>query len=158
MQHCWQIIDTISYSYKLVLKVKQQDDASCCWVCYQRFHGILPKNILDHSMRFHGDYKKRWLLIHRVIQILQFTRLNILNKLYLCKRTFFCIYNVYFKWHQQTVMDTSENYRDWMEFRQVLSKFTIFPSLLNRPSSRDFSKMQHRLQYFPRGQWSQRKK
>jgi hypothetical protein len=33
------------------------------------------KNILEHSMRFHGDYLKRCLLTHRVSQILLLTRL-----------------------------------------------------------------------------------
>jgi len=28
---------------QLVLKVKQQVDATCCWVCHGRFHGVLPK-------------------------------------------------------------------------------------------------------------------
>ncbi len=28
---------------KLILKVKQQEDESCCWVCHERFNGILPK-------------------------------------------------------------------------------------------------------------------
>ena len=53
-----QIVDIISHSSKLVLKVKQQDDASCCWVCHGRFHGILPK---EYSGTFHelpwGLYK-----------------------------------------------------------------------------------------------------
>jgi len=46
----------LSLSSKLVLKVKLQDDASCCWVCHRRFHGILPK---EHPGRFyevHWDY------------------------------------------------------------------------------------------------------
>jgi hypothetical protein len=29
--------------YILVLKVKPQVDASCCWVCHGRFHGVLTK-------------------------------------------------------------------------------------------------------------------
>jgi hypothetical protein len=37
------MVDIIFHSSKLVLKVKQQDDASCCWVCHGRFLGILPK-------------------------------------------------------------------------------------------------------------------
>jgi hypothetical protein len=37
-------------SSKLLLKVKHQDDASCCWVCHRRFHGILPK---EHSRTFY---------------------------------------------------------------------------------------------------------
>ncbi len=28
---------------QLVLKVKQQVDAACCWVCHGRFHDVLPK-------------------------------------------------------------------------------------------------------------------
>jgi len=47
-----------SLSSNLVLKVMQQDDASCCWVCHGRFHGILPK---EYSGTFHelpwGLYK-----------------------------------------------------------------------------------------------------
>jgi hypothetical protein len=43
---CAKINDNISLSSKLVLKVKHQDDVSCCWVCHRRFHGILPK---EHS-------------------------------------------------------------------------------------------------------------
>ncbi len=43
---------------KLVLKVKQQDDASCCLMCHGMFHGILPK---EHSGIFYklpkGLYK-----------------------------------------------------------------------------------------------------
>ncbi len=53
------IIDVISPSSKLVLKVKDQDDASCCWVCHGRFHGIRPK---EHSGTFYelpwGLYKE----------------------------------------------------------------------------------------------------
>jgi hypothetical protein len=33
------------------------------------------KNILEHSMSFHGDYIKRCILTHRVSQILLLTRL-----------------------------------------------------------------------------------
>ena len=61
-----------SLSSNLVLKVMQQDDASCCWVCDGRFHGILPK---EYSVTFHGDYLKRCLLTHRVSQVLLLTRL-----------------------------------------------------------------------------------
>jgi hypothetical protein len=43
---------------QLVLKVKQHVDASCCWVCHGRFHGVLPK---EHSEAFYdvswGLYK-----------------------------------------------------------------------------------------------------
>jgi hypothetical protein len=28
---------------QLVLKVKRQVDAACCWVCHGRFHDVLPK-------------------------------------------------------------------------------------------------------------------
>jgi hypothetical protein len=37
------IDDNISLSSKLVLKVKHQDNASCCWVCHGRLYGVLPK-------------------------------------------------------------------------------------------------------------------
>jgi len=40
-----------SLSSKLVLKVMQQDDTSCCWMCHGRFHGILPK---EYSGTFYG--------------------------------------------------------------------------------------------------------
>jgi hypothetical protein len=44
---------------QLVLKVKQQVDASCCWVCHGRFHGVLPK---EHPWDFYdvpwGLYKE----------------------------------------------------------------------------------------------------
>jgi len=43
---------------QLVLKVKQQVDASCCWVCHGRFHDVLPK---EHPGAFYdvpwGLYK-----------------------------------------------------------------------------------------------------
>ncbi len=42
---------TSPLSSNLVLKVKKQDDASCCSVCHGRFHGILPK---EYSGTFHG--------------------------------------------------------------------------------------------------------
>jgi hypothetical protein len=32
-----------SLSIQLVLKVKQQFDSSCCWVCHGRFHDIVPQ-------------------------------------------------------------------------------------------------------------------
>jgi hypothetical protein len=63
-------------SLQLVLKVKQQVDASCCWVCHGRFHGILQKNILEHSMKFHGDNIKGCLLPLMVSQILYLTQLK----------------------------------------------------------------------------------
>jgi hypothetical protein len=78
-----------SLSPKLVLKVRQQDDASCCWVCHGRFHGILPK---EYSETFYelpwGLYKdmptNTWgqsdIVSHQT---------NILNKAYLCKWTFY---------------------------------------------------------------------
>ncbi len=41
------------------MKVKHQDDASFCWVCHRRFHGILPK---EHSGTFYevpwGPFKE----------------------------------------------------------------------------------------------------
>jgi hypothetical protein len=40
-----------SLSSNFVLKVMQQDDASCYWVCHGRFHGSLPK---EYSGTFHG--------------------------------------------------------------------------------------------------------
>jgi hypothetical protein len=82
---------TSSLSSKLVLKVRQQDDASCCWVCHGRFHGILPK---EYSATFYelpwGLYKEMPtntqgqsdIVIHQT---------NIWNEVYLCKRTFFYI-------------------------------------------------------------------
>ena len=42
---------TPSLSSNLVLKVMQQEDASSCWVCHGRFHGILPK---EYSGTFYG--------------------------------------------------------------------------------------------------------
>ncbi len=43
----------------LVLKVKEQVDASCCCVCHGRFHGILPK---EYSRTFYevplGPFKE----------------------------------------------------------------------------------------------------
>jgi hypothetical protein len=39
-----------SLSSILVLNM-QHDDASCCWVCHGKFHGILPK---EYSGTFHG--------------------------------------------------------------------------------------------------------
>jgi hypothetical protein len=47
---CKRKLLTASPSSFLVLNV-QQDDASCCWVCHGRFHGILPK---EYSGTFHG--------------------------------------------------------------------------------------------------------
>ncbi len=40
-----------SLSSNLVLKVIQQDDAFCCWVCHGRFHGTLQK---EYSGTFYG--------------------------------------------------------------------------------------------------------
>jgi hypothetical protein len=44
---------------QLVLKVKQQVDAACCWVCLGRFHDVLPK---EHPGAFYdvpwGLYKE----------------------------------------------------------------------------------------------------
>ena len=34
---------SLLFDIQLVLKVKQQVDASCCWVSHGRFHGVLPK-------------------------------------------------------------------------------------------------------------------
>jgi hypothetical protein len=34
---------SLLFYIQLVLKVKQQVDASCCWVCHGRFHDVLPK-------------------------------------------------------------------------------------------------------------------
>ncbi len=44
------IIDIISHSPKLVLKVSNEKNASCFWVCHGRFHGILPK---EYSGKFY---------------------------------------------------------------------------------------------------------
>jgi hypothetical protein len=46
-------------------------------------------NILEHSMRFHGDYLKRWLLTHGQSDILTHR-----HKVHLCKRTFFYTENI----------------------------------------------------------------
>jgi hypothetical protein len=34
---------SILFYIQLVLKVKQQVDSSCCWVCHGRFQDVLPK-------------------------------------------------------------------------------------------------------------------
>jgi hypothetical protein len=60
-------------SSKLVLKVTNKKMNLVAVV--GRFHGILPQNILEHSMSFHGNYLKRCLLTHRVSQILYLTKL-----------------------------------------------------------------------------------
>ncbi len=44
-------------------------------VCHGRFHDILSKNNLEHSLSFHGDYKKRCILTSGVSQILLLTQL-----------------------------------------------------------------------------------
>jgi hypothetical protein len=76
-KHEWMTPYSLSplFYIKLVLKVKQQIDAICCWVYHGRFHDVLPKNILGHSMMFHGDYIKRCLLTILVSQILYLTQL-----------------------------------------------------------------------------------
>ncbi len=60
-----------SHSSKLVLKVKRQDDVHLVAGCVMEGSMVFcQKNILEHSMRFHGDYLKRCLLTHRVSPIL----------------------------------------------------------------------------------------
>jgi hypothetical protein len=45
------------------------------------------KNILEHSLSFYGDYKKRCLLTTRVSQILSLTRL--IPEVYIMPKGFF---------------------------------------------------------------------
>ncbi len=42
-KHKLMMTSLLSLPSKLVLEVMLQDDASCCWVCHRKFHGILPK-------------------------------------------------------------------------------------------------------------------
>jgi len=76
------------FNIQLVLKVKQQVDASCYWVCHGRFHDVLPK---EHPGAFYdGDYIKKCLLTIMVSQILYLAQLisEIKNIVNCCKRTF----------------------------------------------------------------------
>jgi len=47
------------------------------------------KNILKHSMQFHGDYLNRCILTHMVSQILLLIRLISEIKYLLCQKEFF---------------------------------------------------------------------
>jgi hypothetical protein len=73
------------------LKVKLQDDASCCWVCHGRFHDVLPK---EHPGAFYdvpwGLYKGMSTNNHGQSDIVTHST-NICNKEYrnCCERTFF---------------------------------------------------------------------
>ncbi len=71
---CADIIDVISHSSKLVLKVsnKKVNLVGCVMEGSMVF---CQKNILEHSVSFRGDYIKRCLLTHRVSQILYLTKL-----------------------------------------------------------------------------------
>jgi hypothetical protein len=60
---------------QLVLKVKQQFDVSCCWVCHGRFHGVLPKEHPGTFYGFHGDYIKGYLLTLLASQMLELIQL-----------------------------------------------------------------------------------
>jgi hypothetical protein len=50
---------SLLFYIQLVLEVKQQVDASCCWVCHGRFNGVVPK---EHPGAFYdvpwGLYKE----------------------------------------------------------------------------------------------------
>jgi hypothetical protein len=50
---------SLLFYIQLVLKVRQQVDAACCWVCHGRFHDVLPK---EHPGAFYdvpwGLYKE----------------------------------------------------------------------------------------------------
>jgi hypothetical protein len=59
-------------------------------------------NILEHSMRFHGDYLKRCFLTHRVSLILLLTRL-ISEKKYISANRLFYTSNIGQKLQQLTV-------------------------------------------------------
>jgi hypothetical protein len=81
---------------QLVLKVKLQDDASCCWVCHGRFHGILPK---EHPGTFYevprGLYKGMSSNTHGQSDMITHPT-NILHKQYhnCCRQTFFNTNNI----------------------------------------------------------------
>jgi hypothetical protein len=70
------------FNIQLVLKVKQQVDASCYWVCHGRFHDVLPK---EHPGAFYdipwGLYKEMSTNNHGQSDIVSCTT-NILNKEY----------------------------------------------------------------------------
>ncbi len=60
----------------LIQKIKQQVDASCCLGVPWKVPWYSAKRIFwNILLKFHGDYLKRWLLTHRVSQILLLTRL-----------------------------------------------------------------------------------
>ncbi len=75
---------------QLVLKVKQHVDASFCWVCHGRFHGVLPK---EHPGAFYdvpwGLYKEMPANNHGQSDIASQTT-DVRKKEYrnCCKRTF----------------------------------------------------------------------
>ncbi len=73
---CANTIDVISYSFKPVLKVsnKQVNLVGCVMEGSMVF---CQKNILEHSMSFHGDYIKRCLLyLTKLIFEIKYMELN----------------------------------------------------------------------------------
>ncbi len=113
---------------QLVLKVKQQADASCCWVCHGRFHGVLPK---EHPGAFYdvpwGLYKEMPTNNHGQSDIVTHST-NIWNKEYrnCCKRTFLYTYpkNVVGSWFIANLSATTFHPLSNLVIHHITSQFT----------------------------------
>jgi len=65
-----EIVDTISSSLKLILKISKKQNESSCKVCHGRFHDILPKEYSRTFPELPWGLQKRCILTTGVIYIL----------------------------------------------------------------------------------------